>query len=177
MGYITEEEIDDIFCCTITKIVDENTDLSEYDFNCGVSEYDLFLKNDAKKLSMFNIGQTHLLIHKDTGILLGYITLCSDCIKLSKREKQKHLLEDISFMYLPSLKVGKLATNKEIIKEYNKTNDIKLPSKIGSFLLEYAKVILDEINEGDTTGVACRFITVDADVEHNKENEQFYIDN
>ena len=44
----------------------------------------------------------------------------------------------------------------------------------GSFLLEMARAYAFSMNE---LGVACRFITVDADIEYDIDTPQFYIKN
>lgn len=72
--------------------------------------------------------------------------------------------EDVSYSVVPALKVGKLAVNREV------SEDVKRKG-YGSFLIELAGTMAMDVNE---LGVACRFLTVDADIDYNKDTPQFY---
>lgn len=130
-------------------------------FNCGVDEYNIFLRY-AKKFDDLSISKTRLLKEKETGELIGYISLNSDIITLDDDEKKENSLENIRFKSIPALKIGKLAiSNKEKYKGKG----------YGKFLIEIAQLVADHLNE---TGVACRFLTVDADVQYNKDTYKYY---
>lgn len=68
---------------------------------------------------------------------------------------------------MPALKVGKLAVNREVSEGAKRKG-------YGSFLLEMARAFAFNMNE---MGIACRFITVDADIEYNPDTPKFYFKN
>ena len=67
-------------------------------------------------------------------------------------------------MSLPAIKVGKLAINKSLSEEAYRKG-------YGSFALEIANTHAFEVLQ---TGVACRFLTVDADIEYDERTPLFY---
>ena len=95
------------------------------------------------------------------------MTLSADSIKLTNAEKEIHDIDKVPYASIPAIKIGKLAVNKEISKEAERKG-------YGSFLLEMARAYAFQMNE---LGVACRFITVDADIEYNPDTPQFYLKN
>jgi len=105
-----------------------------------------------------------LLIHKVTGELFAYMTLSADSVKLTSEEKDIHDISKVPYAALPALKIGKLAVNKRMSKIANRKG-------YGSFMLKLAETYAFNVNK---IGVACRFITVDADIEYNPETVQFY---
>ena len=88
-------------------------------------------------------------------------------IKLTKDEKEMHNLTKVPYAAVPALKVGKLAVNKAISEGVKRKG-------YGSFLLNIAHAHAVDMNE---MGIACRFLTVDADIEYNADTPQFYIKN
>ena len=62
------------------------------------------------------------------------------------------------------MKIGKLAINDNLSKEIVKKG-------YGSFALDYITTIAIEENE---IGIACRFLTVDADIEYCETTTDFY---
>ena len=128
-----------------------------------VDEYNDFLQV-AEKFYELNISKTFLLIHKKTGELLAYMTLSADSIKLSTEEKELHDIAKVPYGALPALKVGKLAVNKELSEQVRRKG-------YGSFMLEMARAFAFRMNE---LGVACRFVTVDADIDYELDTPEFY---
>jgi GNAT superfamily N-acetyltransferase len=90
--------------------------------------------------------------------------LSADSIKLTFEEKELHDISAVPYASIPALKVGKLAVNKEL-------HEAPKRKGYGSFMLEMARAFAFEMNE---IGVACRFITVDADIEYNPDTPVFY---
>lgn len=118
----------------------------------------------AVKYYELNISKTFLLIHRSTGELLAYMTLSADSIKLSAEEKEEHDIAKVPYASIPALKVGKLAVNKEISEQAYRKG-------YGSFMLEMARAFAFGMNE---LGIACRFITVDADIDYEPNTPEFY---
>lgn len=143
--------------------IDKTDDISHYSFDSKIEEYNDFLKI-AKAYSDINISKTFLLIHKKTDELLAYMTLSADSIKLTPQEKDTHNISKIPFASIPALKVGKLAVNKCL------SSKAQLKG-CGSFMLELARAFAYSMNE---LGVACRFITVDADIQYDENTPSFY---
>ncbi len=143
--------------------VKEVEDVSRYSFDSNIEEYNSFL-DVAELFHDWNISKTFLLIHKVTGELLAYMTLSADSVKLTSEEKDIHDISKVPYAALPALKIGKLAVNKRMSKHAKRKG-------YGSFMLKLAEAYAFKMNK---IGVACRFITVDADIEYNPDTVQFY---
>lgn len=166
MSYLTENDIMEIKDNVRLLSIKEIDDISHYSFDSHIEEYNNFLKV-AEKFYDLNISKTFLLIHRETNELLAYMTLSADSIKLTNEEKEIHDIGKVPYASIPALKVGKLAVNKEPSKKAARKG-------YGSFLLEMARAYAFSMNE---LGVACRFITVDADIEYDPDTPQFYFKN
>lgn len=152
---------------TVFKISSLSHDqLLSYDFKCEkAKEYESFLFDKAEQLDKLAISKTYIMVHNKTNELIGYFTLSTDTIKLTPEEKDNADLSEVSFMTLPAIKLGKLAINKNLLN----------PKKgYGSFAIELATIKAYEVLK---SGVACRFLTVDADVEYDKDTPNFYLKN
>lgn len=163
MSYLTEEEILSIQDNVRLLSISDVDDVSHFSFDSEIKEYNDFLKF-AKTFYDLNISKTFLLFYKKTNELLAYMTLSADSIKLTNDEKEKHDIEKVPYASIPAIKVGKLAVNKKL-------SDGAERKGYGSFMLEMARAIAFEMND---LGVACRFITVDADIEYNPNTYVFY---
>lgn len=166
MSYLEYEDIMDIQNNVRLLSIKEVDNVSHYLFDSHIKEYNDFLEI-ADRFYDLNISKTFLLIHKNTNELLAYMTLSADSIKLTSDEKEIHDIAKVPYASVPALKVGKLAVNKEISEEAKRKG-------YGSFMLEMARAFAFGMNE---SGVACRFITVDADIEYNPDTPDFYVKN
>lgn len=170
MSYLTSEEISDIAnTVNILPISSSKVgDISQYSFVCGeAKEYETFLKVKALPLEQLGVTRTFLVLHRLTGELIGYFSLSADTVRLTIDEKTGTDLETVDFMSLPALKLGKLAVNKSLSEEAQRKG-------YGSFILEIVNTYAFEMLE---LGVACRFVTVDADIEYNPDTPEFYLKN
>lgn len=163
MRYLSEDEINEIGHVVELKTFENVNNPLCFAFDSEIDEYNNFLKV-ADDFDEWNISKTHLLIHKETKELIGYMTLSTDSIKLTNEEKEIHELNKVPFASIPALKIGKLAINKKL------SNNAKRKG-YGSFLIEMAVAYAFSINE---QGVACRFVTVDADIEYDEDTPKFY---
>lgn len=163
MSYLVESDIIAIQNNVRLLSISEIDDISHYLFDSHIVEYNEFLKI-ANKFCDLNISKTFLLLNKKTDELLAYMTLSADSIKLTNEEKELHDISKVPYASIPALKVGKLAVNKELSDEAKRKG-------YGSFMLEMARAFAFSMNE---LGVACRFITVDADIEYDSNTPQFY---
>lgn len=133
------------------------------DFNGTHSdEYTLFFKQDALKHQENHISNTFVLVEKASQEITAYISLIADAVTLQAEEKTKLLLPEIFFETLPAIKIAKLAVSKEKTKIY---------SRLGSLMIDFSRNIADQCNENL---IACRVITVDADIEYDKNLPVFY---
>ena len=89
------------------------------------------------------------------------MSLIMDAIKLSFSEKELHNLK-YPFKTIPSMKIAKLAVSRSFSKKYK---------GIGSFMIDSAKRLTWTCNENFC---AARFLTVDADIEHDQGVLSFY---
>ena len=163
MSYLTESDIIAIQNSVRLLSINEIDDISHYLFDSHIAEYNAFLKI-AYQFYELNISKTFLLIHNKTDELLAYMTLSADSIKLTNEEKELHDMSKVPYASIPALKVGKLAVNKALSVEVKRKG-------YGSFMLEMARAFAFSMNE---LGIACRFITVDADIEYEPNTPRFY---
>lgn len=125
-------------------------------------EYRDFLYSDALHYQSLFISQTFLVIERRTRSIAAYISLAADTVALKSSEKKKAGLHGIHFLFLPALKITKLAVSDWCRGMYR---------HIGSYLVSFACAKAFMVNDGF---MACRLISVDADVEHNPDVLEFY---
>jgi ribosomal protein S18 acetylase RimI-like enzyme len=89
------------------------------------------------------------------------MSIINDAIKLSVSEKEFHKL-NYPFKTVPAMKIAKLAVSQSFSKIYK---------GVGSFMVDAAKGLAFDCNRHYS---ACRFLTVDADIENNKSVLAFY---
>jgi ribosomal protein S18 acetylase RimI-like enzyme len=130
-------------------------------FVSTVEEYTVYLNEDALRSQNDHIALTWLLLDRKSGGLAAYMSLIADAVKLSVTEKELHAL-DYPFRTVPAMKIAKLAVDASYQEKYQ---------GIGSFMIISAQAIARVCNE---TCFACRFLTVDADIEHNESVIAFY---
>jgi len=130
-------------------------------FFCQIQEYNDYLFNEATRSQKDQMALTWLLRERSTGNIAAYMSLIADAIKLSATERELHQL-DYPFKTVPAMKIAKLAVSAPFQEKY---------SGIGSLMVEMATQIAVSCNEQH---FACRFITVDADIEHNETVIRFY---
>lgn len=167
MSYLSEEDFAEILDTVEVLPISskKSSNLTQYFFDVGIAkEYETFIMNDALRLDALGISKTFVMIHRKTNELIGYFTLSADTVKLVNEEKEGTDLKVVPFMTLPALKVGKLAINKALSETARRKG-------YGSFALELANTHAYEVLE---SGVACRFLTVDADIEYYPDTPIFY---
>ena len=135
------------------------------DFCCGITQYDDFLKNEALILQEYGVSKVHLLINKENADIIAYMTLSADVIRLTYEEMESYDMSSIPFKAIPAVKIGHLAVDEKYRQRYK---------NIGSLMIELARGLCVEMRE---RGIACRFITVDADVTNNPTVCDFYLKN
>jgi hypothetical protein len=134
-------------------------------FSNEYEEYNIFLNNEAQNYENLNISRTHLLVDTRNGGILAYMSIVADSVQLSKSEKTLVKLGLIPFSTFPAMKIGKLAVDYHAKQKY---------SGIGSLMIRLARGFSSDLNDN---GIACRFLTIDADVEHNPKVTEFYTKN
>ena len=112
-----------------------------------------------------SISRTHLLGDTHSNSILAYMSLVADSVQLSGSEKGLVELGGIPFSTFPALKIGKLAVDSEAKIAY---------IGIGSMMIKLAQGFAAMMNDD---GIACRFLTIDADVENNPDVTAFYTKN
>jgi GNAT superfamily N-acetyltransferase len=130
-------------------------------FSCSIAEYNDYLIEDSMRSQADHIALTWLLRERPTGTIVAYMSLIADAIKLSLSEKELHGL-NYPFKTLPAMKIGKLAVCEIAQKKYK---------GIGSYMIDNALALARACNR---QLFACRFITVDADIEHDEGLLAFY---
>lgn len=94
-------------------------------------DMDKFLKEEALIEQERNLNVTYLFIDSDEQKIVGYVSLCNDCIKLDVEEKEE---SDFPYLSIPALKIARLAVD----------NNYK-GNKIGSLLIEFSFSIANKI--------------------------------
>jgi ribosomal protein S18 acetylase RimI-like enzyme len=130
-------------------------------FSCSIAEYNTYLCEDALRSQNDHIALTWLLCDSKNDEIAAYMSLIADAIKLSASEKELHVL-DYPFKTIPAMKIAKLAVDSAYQEMYK---------GIGSFMIHNAALFAYQCNNDY---LACRFLTVDADIEHNADVLQFY---
>jgi ribosomal protein S18 acetylase RimI-like enzyme len=143
------------------KIIPLRSGESCGDFHCPVAEYNDYLVNDALRSMSDHIALTWLLTERSTGKAAAYMSLIMDAIKLSFTEKELHNL-NYPFRTIPAMKIAKLAVDSGFSEKYK---------GIGTFMIDSAERLAWACN---TAYCAARFLTVDADIEHNEGVLAFY---
>ena len=133
-------------------------------FFCQIEEYNEYLFHEATKAQNDQMALTWLLRERASGAVAAYMSLIADAIKLSATEKELHKLA-YPFKTIPSMKIAKLAVSTPFQEKYK---------GIGSLMVDMAIQIAEACNE---QYFACRFVTVDADIEHNESVMKFYLKN
>jgi hypothetical protein len=130
-------------------------------FSCFVSEYNDYLFEDALRSQNDHIALTWLLKERTTGTIAAYMSLIADAIKLSVSEKEIHNL-NYPFKTIPAMKIAKLAVSHPVQSKY---------ARLGTYMINKALALARICNR---QLFACRFLTVDADIEHNETVIDFY---
>jgi ribosomal protein S18 acetylase RimI-like enzyme len=137
----------------------ENSSL--VDFSCTIAEYTDYLLEGSIRSRNDHVALTWLLRERSTNNLVAYMSLIADAIKLSLAEKELHKL-DYPFKTLPAIKIAKLAVSQSAQEKYK---------GLGSYMINNAMTIALICNR---QLLAARFLTVDADIEHDKGVLAFY---
>jgi len=130
-------------------------------FHCSINEYNEYLMKDALRSQKDHVAFTWLLLERDTNEIVSYMSLIADAIKMSVSEKELHSLQ-YPFKTIPAMKIAKLAVDSVSQEKYK---------GIGSFMIHIAKSFAISCNK---RYMACRFLSVDADIEHNADVLSFY---
>jgi ribosomal protein S18 acetylase RimI-like enzyme len=130
-------------------------------FSCLVTEYNDYLFNDALRSQNDHIALTWLLRERATGNIAAYMSLIADAIKLSVSEKYTHNL-NYPFKTIPAMKIAKLAVSHPAQNKYK---------GLGTYMINKALALARICNR---QLFATRFLTVDADIEHNESVIEFY---
>ena len=130
-------------------------------FSCKIIEYNKYLHEDALRSQNDHIALTWLLRERTTDTIVAYMSLIADAIKLSFTEKEMHDL-NYPFKTIPAMKIAKLAVSHLVKDKYK---------GLGTYMVNKAMALARICNR---QLFACRFITVDADIEHNETVIRFY---
>jgi ribosomal protein S18 acetylase RimI-like enzyme len=130
-------------------------------FSCPIGEYNDYLLEDALRSQNDHVALTWLLRERASGTIAAYMSLIADAIKLSVSEKETHALS-YPFKTIPAMKIAKLAVSQSAQKDYK---------GLGTYMITNALALARICNR---QLFACRFLTVDADIEHNESVIEFY---
>jgi hypothetical protein len=137
-----------------------NAKISLESFSCRIEEYNEYLFKDAMRSQNDHIALTWLLREQNGGAVAAYMSLIADAIRLSTGEKELYEL-NYPFKTIPAVKIAKLAVSQSFSEKYK---------GIGSFMLGAAMWKALTCNDY----CAARFLTVDADIEHDVGVIAFY---
>jgi len=137
------------------------TSISLDSFSCQIEEYNEYLYKEAIRSRNDHIALTWLLKERNTGKIAAYMSLIADAIKLSATEKELHNL-NYPFKTIPAMKIAKLAVSQSFSEKYK---------GIGSFMIG---ATMWKALSCNAEYCAARFLTVDADIEHDEGVLAFY---
>jgi ribosomal protein S18 acetylase RimI-like enzyme len=143
MKKIKDYPDDDIKLLELDEI---NIDLTKT-FDCGITDLNGFIKNDALPQQKGSAGKTFLLISRSQKKILGFVTLCTDSIRLKGITQEDQDTIDLDYKTLPALKIGRMAVHNDFFHQ-----------KIGTKMLVLAIETALKINHF----AGCRFLTVEA---------------
>jgi len=130
-------------------------------FSCFIDEYNNYLFEDALRSQNDHVAFTWLLQERDSNTIMSYMSIIADVIKLSATEKELHSL-DYPFKTIPAIKIAKLAVSQSAHEKYK---------SIGTYMINKAAGLARICNR---QLFAARFLTVDADIEHDEGVLAFY---
>jgi len=143
------------------KLEQLTSEMSLNGFNCSINEYNEYLISNALRSREDNIALTWVFRKRETGDIAAYMSLVADAIKLSVAEKEFHNL-NYPFKTIPAMKIAKLAVSQTFQQTYR---------GIGSFMIQAARSFARKCSN---EYFSVRFLTVDADIEHDKNVLSFY---
>jgi ribosomal protein S18 acetylase RimI-like enzyme len=130
-------------------------------FQCHIEEYTDYLRKGALQSQADHVARTWLLVEKESFKIAAYMSLIADAVKLSNAEKELHKLH-YPFKTIPAVKIGKSAVDETFQRKYR---------GLGSLMVYHThRIATETINEF----IAARFLTVDADIEHDTGVLAFY---
>ena len=130
-------------------------------FSCPIAEYNDYLFEDALRSQNDHVALTWLLRERTAEDIAAYMSLIADAIKLSASEKEIHNL-NYPFKTIPAIKIAKLAVAQQSKEKY---------SGLGTYMINRALAFAYLCNRHL---LAARFLTVDADIEHDSGVIAFY---
>jgi len=129
-------------------------------FKCYEKELEDFLKEDALNNQKIGISKPYLFFNNN--ILVGYITLLCDTLRLEGELRDFFKSKDVNYKSLPAIKIGRLAIDNNYQKQ-------GFGTEILGFTMNIALKISKEF-------AGCRFLIVDAKRNYNakKDSIHFY---
>jgi ribosomal protein S18 acetylase RimI-like enzyme len=124
-------------------------------FSCGTSEEDedlnSFLRDDALRLQERRIVNTFVAYHGEVGssVLVGYVSLLADAIRLETREKKRLDLAHDDHPFVPAVKIARLAVDAAFGRRFRGTGEALMRFACGRAL-----------SVAELAG--CRLVTLDA---------------
>jgi hypothetical protein len=130
-------------------------------FRCRTGEYTDYLRKEAFRAQTDHVAQTWVLLERESSAIAAYMSLIADAVKLSAAERELHRL-NYPFKTIPAVKIGKLAVDETFRQKYR---------GMGSYMIYLAgQITVKTINDF----IAARFLTADADIEHDTGVLAFY---
>ncbi|MDR0539943.1 MAG: hypothetical protein LBG74_05505, partial [Spirochaetaceae bacterium] len=123
-------------------------------FRCRIEEYANYLRDDAFRAQDDHVAQTWLLWERENGAIAAYMSLIADAVRLSTAERELHKL-NYPFKTIPAMKIAKLAVAGSFQQRYK---------GLGTYMVYHANLIA---RSAINPYCAARFLTVDADIEHD----------
>lgn len=133
----------------------------ESEIKAGEIDINDFIKNDALKQQDMRLSNTYLFYYQ--GLVISFVTILADSIKLSNREKSK---AELPYKEVPAIKIGRLGTHCKARGQ-----------GIASFVIEFVKTLAfnlsigkDVFGEDIGTSIGVRYVTLDS----YQNNLRFY---
>ena len=141
----------------IEKLEPKHNDLLN-GFTTSSKELKDFLIEDALNNQKQKLSVTFLWFYENN--LVGYVTLLTDKINLEGNLKQFFREKDIHYKSLPALKIGRLCVHEDFLRR-----------SIGRLMVLFS---IQKSNEISENMAGCRFITLDAKRNENRELDSIH---
>jgi hypothetical protein len=112
-----------------------------------------FIKHDALKQQKMGLSNTYLFYYE--GVVISFVTIMADSIKLSSREKQN---AELPYKEVPAIKIGRLGTDYKV-RGYG----------VGCFVIDFIKALAFNLTQGKDvfgndigTSIGVRYVTLDS---------------
>lgn len=99
----TISELDDKYSSKERRLIRKNNE-----------EMNRFIRNEAFREQCAHLSTTHLMFHDDLNELIGFVSLCNDCIPIDENEKRRY---SVNYKVVPAVKIARIGVSNKFIHQ------------------------------------------------------------